>query len=489
VFEERLPAGERHLAAHAVPLSAASAAPRRARLVFAVDGAPARALFLDPVVGPAEIGSYAARPWKAHAPDVVVFLADTFRADNLRAYGGTLGLTPHLDRLAAEGLVFRRAWSTGTFTLPAHATMFAGVHPYQAGIVGHARGLPHAWTTLAEELTRAGYRTGAVTESVFVSQAYGMDQGFARWDEDRRPLETTLERARAFLDADDGRPAFLFVQTYRTHAPYVVSDETRREHGARLELAGGWEDVQQELARIGEAPDAPDVDERTQGVAAAARALYRGTAADLDRGFATFRADLAARGLERSGYLIFTSDHGEAFLEHGELFHPGPVWDELVRVPFVVAGRDVEPGVAASPASLLDLAPTVCRLAGVEPRPEWLGRALVGGGRELAGEPSILMFECQPREGATLGVVEGWRKTIGFEDAAALGARGVLGAFDLAVDPRERNDLAHQGWARAALERNGAALERALVPAVGLEDATLDAGKAAELRAMGYTGD
>src|SRR5262249_24210638 len=89
---------------------------RRAEPRFEVEGPLARSAILAPSVGPSAPGTYAARPFEASRPNLVVFLADTFRADNLTVYGGTLGLTPELDRFAAAARVFPETWSTSTHT-------------------------------------------------------------------------------------------------------------------------------------------------------------------------------------------------------------------------------------------------------------------------------------------------------------------------------------------------------------------------------------
>ncbi len=73
----------------------------------AVEGDVETSAFLEPAIGPAEVGTYDGRPWGKNRPNVVLFLADTFRADNMAVYGGSPGLTPNLDRLVERSLTFR----------------------------------------------------------------------------------------------------------------------------------------------------------------------------------------------------------------------------------------------------------------------------------------------------------------------------------------------------------------------------------------------
>jgi len=484
LFEAAQPAGRAGAAWHRVPLPAAGRS--QARLSFEVDGALAYASFLAPAIGPAEIGRSGRRPWNDARPDIVLFLADTFRADNLAAYGDRLGLTPYLNGLAARGRLFRRAWSVGTYTLPAHASLFSGVYPHQVGIVGTGRALPGALRTIAELLSEHGYRTGAVTDSVVVTRKYGLDQGFEWFDEHLGDFASTRRRVLSFLDADDGRPVFLFVHTYRTHIPYEVSEQTRREAGARLGIPGEpfWE-LERARVRLAELAD-PGPDERADLAAAGAgiRGLYRGAVADLDRSFAALHEELVARGLLERGYLVFTSDHGEAFDEHGSFYHRGPVWEEQGRVPLFLVGPGIEPGVVEHAASLVDLPPTLAALAGLEPDASWLGRSLL--------EPSVdrpaFLFQCKAGSPGTLAVVEGAHKLIGPEDPEALVRGEFRWAFDLAADPAERSDLSAtpEAWPAALAARLGPAAAKLLEPIVGPEEAVLDDAAREQLQALGY---
>ena len=102
-------------------------------LRFEVHGAPARTAFLCPFVGPEDISQPELTPCQESAGkhDIVIFLADTFRADNLQAYGGQARVAPNINGFAKDALRFLRAWSPASWTLPAHASLFSAVYPYQ----------------------------------------------------------------------------------------------------------------------------------------------------------------------------------------------------------------------------------------------------------------------------------------------------------------------------------------------------------------------
>ncbi len=484
---------------HAVPLP--PGARRGATLAFSVEGPPGYTAILDPVLGPAEVGQRGARPWGASRPDVVVFLADTFRADNMQLYGGALALTPNLDRLAQAGLACTRSWSVGTFTLAGHASLFTALYPHQAGVLGEEHILPEELVTLAEVFASQGYRTGAITDAGMVARAFAVDQGFAYFDEKKRALEATFEAARAFLDADDGRPVLLFVHTYRVHRPFRVSDETRREHGARLGLEGTFRGLERELIalaraaghEVDRAPDFPKAmipQPEAQALIQKLRAHYQGGVIDLDRGFGEFWRDLEQRGVLAHGFLAFTSDHGEAFGEHGQLYHKDDVYEEQTRVPLVFVGRGLEPRIVTHATSSVDLMPTLVELAGLEgPFPDaqrWHGRSLL----TLDEERVLYSFECGPEpSSSTFAVLDGGQKVIGLEDREALHAGQIVGAFDLTHDPRELRDAARDAaWPAEQLARSRPALENLLDPIYPLRAVQLDADQRRELDALGYGG-
>jgi len=468
---------------HAVPLPPAGA--RGAELRFEVEGRAAVCAFLTPTVGPAEVGTYGERPWGPAPPDVVLFLADTFRADNLAAYGGELGVTPELDRFAESALCFRRAWSPASWTLPSQSSMMTGLYPHQHGADRSKRALAGDAVTLAERLATAGYRCGAITDSLLVSQRFGFDQGFATFDEALRELDDTLAAVEAFLDADDGRPVFLFVQTYRTHSPYRASEETRVAYADVLDLGADWDELQGELARVARTwvPGEP-VPEPVRDVVRRIRDLYLGGVVDLDRGFGRFLDAWRARGLDRTGYLVFTSDHGEAFGEHDRLYHGNGVWEANVRIPLLLAGGGLA-GTVDEPASLVDLPRTIAELAGVEPAARWGGRSLVstagGGGARFS-------FEC-PADGdpGLAAAMVGARKLI-VPSRPEAWTEQALEAYDLERDPAELDDATERGaaWPRELtreLADEAAALYRSLYEP---ETARLRPRDVQALEALGY---
>jgi len=470
---------------HALPLPEAGL--RGARLEFEIGGDPALALFAAPRIGPAEVGSMRARPWGRARPSVLLVVADTLRADCLAMNGGDARWMPRLNELAARAVRATRARSSSTWTLPAHGTLLSGLYPTQHGLHTVTSPLSAELETLAEVFARAGYRTAAVTDSVFVSRRYGLDAGF-EWFEEHWTrkhgwtLEDSLAAARRLLAADDGRPLFLLLHTYRVHSPYRAGRE--EDEGRMQELA---KRVRRAVREEHAHDDAAEWLTVRSGFAEEYRAAYLEGVQALDASLGAFVAELEAGGFFANGYLLFTSDHGEAFFEHGRLGHNLPPHEEQLRIPLLLFGGGLAPREIPHAVSLADVAPTLADLCAVPRSAHWRGPSILALDHE---RPSFSLVRTDARD--SLGISHGERKIL-VEAARGESLRERLArgeptaAFHLAHDPRELEDRLHaDDWPEEmarALAAEWAALSRPLVEAAEIE---LDEATVEELRALGY---
>jgi arylsulfatase A-like enzyme len=463
------------------------AARRGAHLRFEVEGPLGQLVLLRPLLGPAEIGAPGARPWETPGearPDLVLLLADTFRADGLEFWGGAPELAPRLNELARRSLRFRNARSNAAWTLPSISTLLTGLAPGQHTANESGSVLPDALVTIAESLSRAGYRTCAVTDAAFFTPTKGLEQGFesfvmnqpTSWD-----LDWTVARAREFLARDDGRPLFLLVHTYRVHMPYRVGPEEDLGPWRAL-LASGCA-LLKEKGRI------PREEWRARLERCRERytELYRDGVRDLDRGFGELLAELERTDFAARGHVLFTSDHGEALGENQDIFHDGKLWESKLRIPLLLAGpglvpRDVEPAV-----SLLDVAPTLAALAGLAREPRWPGSSLLGPtGQGLTEERPSAAFLL--KKGSEIALLADGKKLLA-PDLAAF-ERGAPGeAFDLALDPGEEHPVADAAWPAELARRYAGLLGTLLEPATPAVSVPLTDAQQRELGNLGYGGD
>jgi arylsulfatase A-like enzyme len=435
-------------------------------------------------------------------PGIVLVCLDTLRGDALSASGGDGTRMPALEAFAKTATAFRDASSPASWTAPGVASLLTGVLPSAHGSHGVHDAPPVAASvpTLAESFSAAGWWTGASTAGGWVSAAQGLARGFERFDGDFDAKGAKASVAALGAARPAGKPFFLFLHTYAAHDPYgdkatvdpasdAVPTSLRAEAerlGALADASGGVlpiDDVgtlmtaflsdakaravfgavmqKRDFARLWaqgmEWVDGRYREAKDPGlVEARLRDAYGRGVRHCDGVVAETLAALDALRLPEGTVVVFTSDHGEAFGEHGYLGHGRHLHDELVRVPLVVRapGRLPAGTVVRGSCSLLDVAPTLLALAGVPSKGGLHGVSLLPLASGLVhGRP--VRGEADPdgtRGGARTPTLERSvrterRKGILVTDARS---RRVVSAsvFALDVDPGEQVALPDPGGKR-----------------------------------------
>jgi arylsulfatase A-like enzyme len=363
--------------------------------------------------------------------NVVLISMDTLRADHVGAYGYGRPTTPNIDAFAAQSVVFERAVSQSAWTRPAHASMFTGLYPSEHGIVGISGepAIPRELPLLAEVLANGGYRTVGLVGGGNVDARFGFGRGFERYEQDGRRFEDHMDAALMVLRDPDRRPFFLFLHGFDAHKPYKSRPEDRRSLGLAGERARGMERICAEGAR----PDrlAPHVDEYDA-------AIHRG-----DRSLGRLFEQLGAVGNGRPTVVIFTSDHGEEFGEHGGCWHIRSLHREIVEVPLVVLIPGFSPLRVDGPIpASVSIAPTILDVVGVRGRP-LPGPSLLPQlmGHSSPGLPVISQTESRllDRSGGEL-----WALTSHDEKLLEWSTLGRRELYNLTTDPGE-HESEHEG--------------------------------------------
>ncbi len=417
-------------------------------------------------------------------PSVLIVAVDTLRADALGSHGAPGDPTPALDALARRGTRFSEARAHAPWTLPSFASLFTSRPPHRHGAggrLGAFQALSADARTLAEVFQDAGYRTGAVTNVDFLTAPFGTLQGFQHQDalapqdnRSARDARATTDAAIAWLHGVGDAPFLALVHYFDPHAVYAPPPDERRRFARPGDAESGWTfGTREEVVghRTGRLAVDAELMER-------AHALYRGEVAHVDAQVARLLAEVEALGRGDDLVVVLTSDHGEEFFDHGGWEHGHTLHDELLRVPLVLAGPGVPAGaVRADPVGLIDVAPTLCRLAGLEVSPAFLGRDLLDEGPERAH--------------LALGNFWGpawasWR--VGREKLVVDGA-GRARLYDLGRDPGEREDVSAQRGdrTRALRAELEAVLQFGAAPA-GAEPELSEEGLE-RLRELGYLGE
>lgn len=421
-------------------------------------------------------------------PNVLVISLDTTRADRLGIYGYERPTSPALDRLARDGAWYERAYTTSTWTLPAHASLFTGKFPKSHGarydaegplVLGseirgpeswkqiRARGLAAEERTLAEILRGAGYRTGGVVAGPWLKSVFGLARGFEHWDDsgitsvNGRPAASVTNAALAWLDAPDAgeKPFFLFLNYFDPHTPFYPPANF-------VELV-----VPPEERPKGEAKNAR---ERSALYDAEIRAMDFHVGRLLDR--------LRERGLYDTTLVVAVADHGELIGEPHGNGHGTSLFEPELRIPLLVKmpGGEEPRGARSELVQISDVFPLVLARAGL-PIPD-------GTQAAFPPPPGRMAFaEVNPLPG--IGKRGDWRAAIEGEWKYLESSAGDRLLYDVVRDPEESDDRAAQEPERT--ERLRAAAERWLAelpeaPRAATPDAEVDAETRRALESLGY---
>jgi arylsulfatase A-like enzyme len=453
---------------------------------------------------------------EARKPDVVVILIDTLRPDHLPMYGYEHATTPYLAELAQRGVVLEHAYSASTWTAPATASLFTGLYPNQHGITegffaqatrasrdpkdssedkpkspptprepklsptgeplvrgANADGdrwqgqlsstvsisrLPDAVATLPELFARAGYSTFGASTNVNITSRMGFDRGFTHFADFTGPehgkgaaAEVVLEEVRRWkAQRSSDAPYFMYLHFNDSHAPHRPREP---------------------VYEPGSAPFAVE------------RAAYDAELRYLDGVLRQLGAEL---GWDERTLICLVSDHGEEFGEHGGQGHGFSIYSELMRIALVFSWPAELPGARriTTPVSIIDVAPTLAHLAGLETPRHFAGVSLASALVSATPPPERTLFALRFRQGGAQQLWAAQRgpwKLIVSADGPEL--------YDHSKDRFEQENLvdAHPDIVEA-LSRELDAF-RALQPSsIGAKlEVELDAKALDTLRQLGYT--
>jgi arylsulfatase A-like enzyme/Flp pilus assembly protein TadD len=353
----------------------------------------------------------------ANQPNVILITLDTVRADRMGFLGSKRGLTPHLDELAAQGVVFEHAYSQAPITPVSHATILTGTFPQFHGIRNFGDRLPPSVPFLPDILHAQSYHTGAFVGSIILDPKNGFASGFERGFDvynagfhrqktgERREAsmqrrgEVTLGFVLQWLGQQQGSPFFLWFHLWDAHDPYNPPEPFRSRF-----------------------PNAP----------------YNGGIGYVDDVVGKLLDYLRSQGLYDNAVIAVAADHGESLGEHGELTHSIFLYDATIHVPLLLKlpGNRYGGQHVRATASLVDLAPTVLDALGQTPPPAMQGRSLL----PLIGNP-------HPENRPSLATGDHSERSFGWSALVSLRSGNQLYVsapkpelYDLASDPGEKTN-------------------------------------------------
>jgi arylsulfatase A-like enzyme len=429
-------------------------------------------------------GVVAASRGRLTSSNVLVVVLDAAGARHFGCYGHARPTTPNIDRIAAEGILFDRAYTPAVFTRSAMASVWTSQLPDEHhGSVSYDEPLPVSVPTLAEIVSAAGITTAAFVGNDMAGAAFGLDRGFSEFYPVSSRAEVLGESLHGWLSRNAQRRFLAYVHYREPHFPFDPRPPFNTSCGPDAPLPPSVKTDSRWLNGVNDGSHRPtpaEIDHLER--------LYDGNLAVVDHAIGLLRQHLEGLGLWDRTVLMITADHGEAMYEHGRIGHNGQVYEESVRVPLILrfppgtvpGGRRVD-----SLAGLLDVAPTIAEILGIPKAhtASFHGRSLLPA---AAAGPDL------PPEAALC-------RTVGSQpEYAWVGARykylyntrdGDEEMYDLARDPGERTDLLQAEPVQAAYCRQR--LFATLLALPGRSGASaagwsVSAEQREALRALGY---
>lgn len=417
------------------------------------------------------------------APNVLLITLDTVRAASLSLYGYERPTSPHLEELARRGVCFDRAIAPASWTLPSHATLFTGHHPFELfhdlsrmNFDPWELPMDRTYPTLAERLGAQGYRTGGFAANrFFCDRVYGLARGFAHYQEYRVSPQQILSSAfltrtlagsvlhavdprwrlgrldgaaintefLGWLDEEPSRPFFAFLNYLDAHDPYLPPPAYAARFSARQKQPA-------EIFPAGQTSFYPST-------AARFRDEYDASIAALDDHIGRLFAELDRRHLLEQTLVILTSDHGEHLGEHNQYFHGQTLYMPVIHVPLILI---FPPRVPARvrvkrPAALRDVPATVVDCLGLEESAPFPGTSLCrlwGTPASSAAEPAFSNLDMGFRQLNARAIR--LRSLVDDRYHYIESVRsGETEIYDLEHDPQEKNNLIRSAEAQAATNR------------------------------------
>lgn len=394
---------------------------------------------------------------RRHSYNVLIILFDSLRADHTEPYGSTEVSTPHMARLATDGVTFDNAHTVASWTTPSVASLLTSLYPRTHGLdtfTGDALAREGV-TTLAEALSDVGYSTIGISNNGLISALWGFDQGFDvffpmfKLDKEIFRRDNSTPEAQAdfvwnnyiepTLAENPGTPFFVYLHEIDPHNPYdpLPPFDSLHDFGYRGNHGTGGKFKLKMLQNFDPAY-LPQADLRHL------RSQYMGEVSFMDQYLGRILQRLDSAGLTDDTLVVFVSDHGEEFMEHGRLGHGGAAFEEVLRIPVIMKLPSVFPANLrrSIPMQISDIAPSILDLLGVDSNMQLQGRSLIpfifDPGDFIPSRP--LFFQTESHSSSDAIIYDNWKLIRENPSPSSSWFGEKFRLFDLVADPGEHLD-------------------------------------------------
>ena len=342
--------------------------------------------------------------------NLILLTIDCLRADHLGCLGYSKKITPNLDYLAGSGVLFSQAISAASWTLPSFTCLFSSSYP---SMHGEQPGIANSRVTIAQVLQRYGYRTAAFHSNPFLSSFFGFGKGFDTFDDSmhKNSYESLLRKPRELLKSIVGTKA-RWLYKFLAYLYGLVVTPSPKADKLNNKAARWLRDNRNDFFLWMHYMDAHEPYWQCKGILSPFRVcqihnfnlnrkaeknkykgseqgslspkeinrlikLYDENISHVDKMIGSFLRMLDRNNMLSETIVIVTADHGQQFMEHGYYGHRYFLYEELIRVPLIIAGPMLESQVINQQVTLLDLAPTVLDLLGIDKPSSFSGTSLL----------------------------------------------------------------------------------------------------------------
>lgn len=395
--------------------------------------------------------------------NIILFGIDTLRADHLGCYGHYRSTSPNIDNLAKTGVRFARCFSQAPKTAPSFMSIMTSRYPTYHGITsnigpaarrGRVYQLDKKIPTIAEILKSQGYRTGAFTDGANLYAEIGFGRGFDYYashrnysNRNKMPGVIPEDEIKYWIRENAKENFFLFFHTFAAHNPWAVPHPYPNmfapDYGGKLRVSPEFiGSLGQKTKRSPRMFFLDKVDVSNFKDIRYLKDIYDGAIKYVDDFIGNIIRLLAELKLDKETILVFTADHGEEFMDHGNLSHR-QLYNELLHVPLIIKSPKMKSGVVINQTvRSIDIVPTVLGLLRIRPKASFQGVSLLDAANKNLGLPAIA-----EEENLGFSIIENDYKFI--HPLYRHGAR-TDELYDLAADPKEKSNIIFENLDKAS---------------------------------------
>jgi choline-sulfatase len=294
-------------------------------------------------------------------PNVILICIDCLRPDHLNAYGYDKKITPNIDALSEKGVVFENAYSNAGWTKPSVATLLTSVHAYTHKALTLESYMSNDVLMMAEIFKNHRYKTLYLNGgNVNIHDSFGFAQGVDHYVYSKMDARVMAERFITLLPAVKGKPFFFYIHLNDAHLPYhenKYNSHLNYEPDDTIDSPG-----QLSVHKIRKASLSNQLTSHEKNLLTS---LYDAQLQYIDESIGLMVQALKENRIFKNTIVVITSDHGEEFWDHGNYEHGHSLYEEIIHVPFIITGPDLETNHISQRVGLIDVMPTLLDLAGL----------------------------------------------------------------------------------------------------------------------------